>query len=89
MKNKFFSVSYNEELSGLYGGVLQSQTKFAAASVAAILNLYKSNKYTKSVPNSVILIGHSMVSFLLHAYFNFNYQKKNNLDHYSTQIINT
>ncbi|KAJ8730055.1 hypothetical protein PYW07_017093 [Mythimna separata] len=56
----FFSISYNEELSGLYGGVLQSQTKFAAASITKILSLYKSNKYTKTVPTSVILIGHSM-----------------------------
>lgn len=56
----FFSISYNEELSGLYGGVLQSQTKFAAACISKILSLYKSNRYTKSVPTSVILIGHSM-----------------------------
>ncbi|CAG9786117.1 unnamed protein product [Diatraea saccharalis] len=56
----FFTISYNEELSGLYGGVLQSQTKFAAACISKILSLYKSNKYTKSVPTSVILIGHSM-----------------------------
>ncbi|CAH0579308.1 unnamed protein product [Chrysodeixis includens] len=56
----FFTVSYNEELSGLYGGVLQSQTKFAAACISKILSLYKSNKYTKTVPTSIILIGHSM-----------------------------
>lgn len=54
-------VSFNEELAGLYGGVLQRQTKFAAASISKILSLYKSNKYTKTVPTSVILIGHSMV----------------------------
>ncbi|KAF9424109.1 hypothetical protein HW555_000818 [Spodoptera exigua] len=56
----FFTISYNEELSGLYGGVLQSQTKFAAACITKILSLYKGNRYTKSVPTSVILIGHSM-----------------------------
>ncbi|XP_022125141.2 GPI inositol-deacylase [Pieris rapae] len=55
----YFTISYNEELSGLYGGVLQSQTQFAAACVSKILSLYK-NKYTKSIPSSVILIGHSM-----------------------------
>lgn len=59
----FVSVSYNEELSGLYGGVLQSQTKFAAASIQKILSLYKQNKYRKDIPTSVILIGHSMVRF--------------------------
>ncbi|XP_045772052.1 GPI inositol-deacylase isoform X3 [Maniola jurtina] len=56
----YFTISYNEELSGLYGGVLQSQTQFASACVAKILSLYKNNKYTKTVPTSVILIGHSM-----------------------------
>ena len=56
-----FLVNFNEELSGLYGGVLQTQTQFAAACISKILNLYKSNRYTKSVPTSVILIGHSMV----------------------------
>ncbi|XP_063380508.1 GPI inositol-deacylase [Cydia fagiglandana] len=56
----YFTISYNEELSGLYGGVLQRQTKFAAACISKILSLYKPNKYTKSVPTSVIVIGHSM-----------------------------
>ncbi|XP_038211985.1 GPI inositol-deacylase isoform X2 [Zerene cesonia] len=56
----YFTISYNEELSGLYGGVLQSQTQFAAACVTKILSLYKNHKYTKLIPSSVILIGHSM-----------------------------
>ncbi|XP_037872633.1 GPI inositol-deacylase [Bombyx mori] len=56
----YFAISYNEELSGLYGGVLQSQTRFAAACIEKILDLYKENNYIKSVPTSVILIGHSM-----------------------------
>ncbi|XP_064071825.1 GPI inositol-deacylase isoform X2 [Vanessa tameamea] len=56
----YFTINYNEELSGLYGGVLQSQTQFAAACVTKILSLYKSNRYTKSVPISIILIGQSM-----------------------------
>ncbi|CAG4983045.1 unnamed protein product [Colias eurytheme] len=56
----YFTISYNEELSGLYGGVLQSQTQFAAACVSKILSLYKNHKYTKLIPSSVILIGHSM-----------------------------
>lgn len=68
-----FLVSYNEELSGLYGGVLESQTQFTAACISAILDLYKGNKYTKSVPSSVILIGHSMVSFLLNVLFIFSF----------------
>ncbi|XP_028171511.1 GPI inositol-deacylase isoform X1 [Ostrinia furnacalis] len=56
----YFTVSYNEELSALYGGVLQSQTEFAASCISKILSLYKDNNYTKHIPTSVILIGHSM-----------------------------
>lgn len=56
----FFTISYNEELSGLFGGVLESQTDFAAACISKILSLYKNHKFTKTVPTSVILIGHSM-----------------------------
>ncbi|XP_013199791.1 GPI inositol-deacylase [Amyelois transitella] len=56
----FFTIKYNEELSGLFGGVLQRQTEYASACITKILSLYKSNKYTKMVPTSVILIGHSM-----------------------------
>ncbi|XP_053607259.1 GPI inositol-deacylase [Plodia interpunctella] len=56
----FFTIKYNEELSGLFGGVLQRQTEYASACITKILSLYKSNKYTKTIPTSVILIGHSM-----------------------------
>ncbi|CAG9093674.1 unnamed protein product [Plutella xylostella] len=56
----YFMVSFNEDLSGLYGGVLPSQTDYAAACIRKILSLYKTNAYTKTVPTSVILIGHSM-----------------------------
>ncbi|KPJ15660.1 GPI inositol-deacylase [Papilio machaon] len=53
----FFTISYNEELSAFSGSVLEGQSEFAAMSVSQILCLYKSNK---SVPTSVIIIGHSM-----------------------------
>ncbi|XP_013169159.1 PREDICTED: GPI inositol-deacylase isoform X2 [Papilio xuthus] len=56
----FFTISYNEELSAFCGSVLEGQSEFAAMSVAKILSLYKYNKYTKSIPTSVIIIGHSM-----------------------------
>lgn len=58
----FISVSYNEELTGLYGGTLCEQVEFAAKSIRKILDLYSANKYTKYVPTHVIIIGHSMVS---------------------------
>lgn len=56
-----FLVSYNEELSAFSGSILEDQSEFAAISVSKILSLYKSNKYTKTIPTSVIIIGHSMV----------------------------
>ncbi|OWR55551.1 gpi inositol deacylase pgap1 [Danaus plexippus plexippus] len=71
----YFTISYNEELSGLYGGVLQGQTEFASACINKILTLYKSNKYTKSVPTSVILIGHSMGGIIAKRLLTYPYTK--------------
>ncbi|VVD00800.1 unnamed protein product [Leptidea sinapis] len=56
----YFTINFNEELSGLYGGVLQSQTEFAAACISKVLSLYRNHRYSKIVPSSVVLIGHSM-----------------------------
>lgn len=61
----FISVSYNEELTGFYGGTLNEQVEFAGKSINKILDLYSSNKYTKNVPTHVIVIGHSMVSYYI------------------------
>lgn len=62
------SVSYNEELTGLYGGTLEKQVEFAAKSISKILDLYTANKYTKYVPEHVIVIGHSMVIYKMYSY---------------------
>ncbi|CAH2238309.1 jg17468 [Pararge aegeria aegeria] len=56
----YFTIGYNEELSGFYGGVLDTQTEFASACVSKILSLYRKINNPKTVPSSVILIGHSM-----------------------------
>ncbi|KOB69147.1 GPI inositol-deacylase [Operophtera brumata] len=39
----FFTISYNEELTGLYGGTLSEQVEFAAKSIRKILDLYSAN----------------------------------------------
>ncbi|CAM9380153.1 unnamed protein product [Lampetra planeri] len=51
-----YSVSYNEELAALYGGVLERQVHFATRCVHAVLSLYKG----EGRPRSVVLVGHSM-----------------------------
>ncbi|KAK3758559.1 hypothetical protein RRG08_050999 [Elysia crispata] len=53
----YFVVDINEELSGLYGGVLKKQTEFVHLCLQKILNFYKN---AKNPPSSVVLVGHSM-----------------------------
>ncbi|XP_044733508.1 GPI inositol-deacylase [Chrysoperla carnea] len=55
----FFTVDLNEELSGLYGGVLNAQAEFVNHSIYRILQLY-STRPPKEQPKTVILVGHSM-----------------------------
>ena len=51
----------NEELAALYGSVLERQTQFVAIAVKHILGLYAGQE---GRPQSVILVGHSMVSLV-------------------------
>lgn len=53
----FFTISFNEEFSGMFGGVLQAQTSYVAACIQHILSLYKG---VKPRPHSVVIIAHSM-----------------------------
>mgnify|MGYP002715722927 FL=1 len=55
----YFMIDFNEEQSAIYGGVLEQQTKFVVHCIKKILSLYQKNEGTK--PESVILIGHSIV----------------------------
>lgn len=49
----FFSIDFNEEISALYGGVLDEQMEFVAECIKHIQTLYSSKK-------KLVLIGHSM-----------------------------
>ncbi|KAK7002750.1 GPI inositol-deacylase [Biomphalaria glabrata] len=60
----YFVADFNEELSGLYGGVLLKQTEFVNICLKKILSLYKSTQ-----PTSVILVGHSMGGLIARALF--------------------
>lgn len=66
----FFLVDFNEDLSGVYGGVLDDQTKFAVACIEKIIQLYRRDSSHK--PTSVVLIGHSAVSIYTESsYFSY------------------
>ncbi|CAF0811000.1 unnamed protein product [Rotaria sp. Silwood1] len=58
----FFSIDFNEELSALFGGVLEQQTEFVAYSIQKILSLYKINR-------TIILVGNSIGGLLSRAVF--------------------
>ncbi|XP_041363306.1 GPI inositol-deacylase-like [Gigantopelta aegis] len=62
----YFTVNLQEELGGLYGGVLQEQTEFVHACIKKILGFYKSARFP---PTSVILVGHSMGGIIARALF--------------------
>lgn len=55
----YFTVDLNNELSGMYGPLLYDQMDYVRHSLDKILDLYKERKRK---PDSVVLIGHSMVS---------------------------
>ncbi|XP_014678246.1 PREDICTED: GPI inositol-deacylase-like isoform X2 [Priapulus caudatus] len=65
-KFNYFTVDFNEELSGLYGGVLKDQTKFVQQCIKHILALYA---WKSAPPTSVILVGHSMGGLIPRALF--------------------
>lgn len=62
----FFTISFNEELSGMFGGVLSAQTNYVAACIQHILSLYEG---VKPRPQSLVIIGHSMGGVLAHGVF--------------------
>lgn len=51
----FFTVSFSEGYSALYGGVLMEQTEYLSHCIQKILQLYEGKH------RSIIIIGHSMV----------------------------
>ncbi|XP_058468106.1 GPI inositol-deacylase isoform X2 [Malaya genurostris] len=53
----YFTVDLDEELSGVYGGVLRKQVEFVEICVKRIIELYARHSAS---PTSVVIIGHSM-----------------------------
>ncbi|KAL3877296.1 hypothetical protein ACJMK2_035026 [Sinanodonta woodiana] len=67
-KNHFnyFSVDLNEDLSGMFGGVLWQETEYVHHAIQKILSLYKN---AQNPPKSVVLVGHSMGGMIARALF--------------------
>lgn len=54
-----FAVDFDEELSALFGGVLDDQSIYLELCIKAVLNLYKN---LSNPPTSVSIVSHSMVT---------------------------
>lgn len=66
----YFTVDFNEEFSAIHGGSLEDQTQFVAHCVERILQLYQSpSANQKFMPQSVVLIGHSIGGVIAKALF--------------------
>ena len=61
----YYVLDFQEELSGIFGGVLKYQTEFAHFCVKHILSLYKQNVSR----TSVVLVGHSMGGIIARSLF--------------------
>ncbi|XP_061181970.1 GPI inositol-deacylase-like [Saccostrea echinata] len=62
----YFTVDFNEDLTALFGGVLQDQTEFVHTCIKKILRLYKN---AENKPSTVLLVGHSMGGMIARALF--------------------
>ena len=70
----YFTIDFDEDFSGLYGGVLMGQVNFVHTCLRHISKLYKRKT---SDTQSVILIGHSMGGMIARALFTLgNFQSK-------------
>ena len=68
----FFTISFNEELSALYGPVLVKQTTYVQLCIKRILSLYTSVTSESKKPKSVILVGNSMGGIISRGVFILN-----------------
>ena len=82
----FFTITFNEELSALYGPVLVKQTKFVQSSIKRILSLYKSVNPESKQPKSVVLVGNSMGGIIARGIFVIDTDKFNASNYVHTII---
>ncbi|KAF6038079.1 PGAP1 [Bugula neritina] len=60
----FFSIDFNEEMYGFYGGNIRLQTEFLKDCILHVMSLYTNPRYK---PTKVVLVGHSMVLYGIHS----------------------
>jgi glycosylphosphatidylinositol deacylase len=65
----YFTISFNEELSALYGPILYDQTEYAKHCIKKILSLYDDVQPVEQRPKSVIIIGNSMGGLIARGLF--------------------
>ena len=64
----YFSVDFNEELSGLAGALLEKQTQFAVRAIDHVLSFYQADGGRK-----IVLVGHSMGGIVARAVLSRGY----------------
>ena len=69
IKFLYFTISFNEELSAMYGPLLEVQTAFVKLSIKHILSLFKNVQPDFKRPKSVVLIGNSMGGIITRSVF--------------------
>ena len=68
----YFTIDFDEDFSGLYGGVLMEQVNFVHSCLRHIIRMYE-----RKTSGPVILIGHSMGGMIARALFTLdNFQSK-------------
>lgn len=60
IKFQYFTISFNEELSALYGPIMVMQTEFTKICVQHIMKLFEKIQPEEKRPRSVLIIGNSM-----------------------------
>jgi glycosylphosphatidylinositol deacylase len=81
---QYFTISFNEELSALYGQVLQKQSDYTKHCIKHILTLYLGIKQEVKRPKSVLVIGNSMGGLVARSLFVHSPQVD-----FDTQLVHT
>jgi GPI inositol-deacylase len=80
VKFLYFTISFNEELTAMYGPLLEIQANFVKFSIEHILTFFKNVKPEIKRPKTVVLIGNSMGGIIVRSIFlpsKDNFHKKN------------
>lgn len=65
----YFTIFFNEELSALYGPILNAQTEYSKHCIKHILRLFSGIKPEEKRPKSVLIVGNSMGGVIARSLF--------------------